>query len=34
VAAPAVTIAMLVYNYANARIAILWRRWWRVERGT
>ena len=32
-AAPAVSIAMLVYNYANARIAILWRRWWPANRG-
>ena len=32
-AAPAVSIAMLVYNYANARIAIMWRRWWPANRG-
>lgn len=30
-AAPLATVAMLAYNYAAARLAILWRRWRKLD---
>jgi len=32
IAAPAVTLGMVLYNYLSARAAILWRRFWPVAR--